>query len=426
MKIRDVIKTANSNLLRSKVRTFLTVSAVFMGALTLMLTTGVGSGLKSYVDEQVAGVGADDAMIINMARSSENPLSSDIKQYDPNKKADLSFGQMQTLTPNDIEKIRATKHIKEVYPLYSIEPLYVTAGHKKLVATVSQTIKGLKQPLTAGRLVDESSSHHEVTLPPGYSKALGFASDQAAAGKTVTFAFKNAMGQVFARDAKIVGVQQKSFINANAMTASTAFVKDVFDTATAGVPSQEKDKYFYAAAYFDTSISNQQLKDLKKKFKDMGYQAQTLDDQLGQIKSIIDGIITFLTIFGVITLLAATFGIVNTLLMSIQERTREIGLMKALGMSRRKIFTLFSLEAMLIGFWGSIVALAVANVIGAVGNKLASDTILKDFDGLQLMSFPLVPMVVIIIIIMAIAFLASTLPARRASRLDPIEALRYE
>ena len=426
MKTRDIIATANANLLRSKLRTFLTVSAVFMGALTLMLTTGVGSGLKTYVDDQVAGVGAEDAMVVNVARSSDNPLSSDVKEYDPDKKADLSFGQMQTLRPDDIKKIAATDHIKEVNPMYSIEPLYITAGQKKYVATVSQSIKGLKQPLKAGRLVDTQSDKKEVTLPPAYVEKLGFSSDQAAIGQTVTLAFENALGQQFTKDATVVGVQEQSFINANAMTASTAFVKEVFNQATAGIPEPQREQYLYAVAYFDTSISDQQLKDLKVELKNKGYQAQTLDDQLGQIKSIISGIITFLTIFGIITLMAATFGIVNTLLMAVQERTREIGLMKALGMSKRKIFTLFTIEAALIGFWGSALAFLAAHIIGSIGNQVASNTILKDFEGLELMRFPFSSMLVITLIIMAIALIASSLPARRASRLDPIEALRYE
>ena len=397
-----------------------------MGALTLMLTIGVGSGLKTYVDEQVAGVGAEDVIIVNVARSSENPLSSDVKEYDPDKKADLAFGQMQTLGPQDIERIRSLEHINNVDPLYSIEPLYITAGQKKYVATVSQTIKGLKQPLKAGELVNEASSDYQVTLPPAYVTRLGFSSDQDAVGQQVTFAFKDATGTDFTESATVVGVQEQSFINANAMTANSAFVRSVFQRSTKGIPDAQREQYLFAAAYFDTSISDEQLSSLKQELKNMGYQAQTLDDQLGQIKSIINGIITFLVIFGVITLMAATFGIVNTLLMSIQERTREIGLMKALGMSRRKIFTLFSLEAVMIGFWGSLLALIAANLIGLVGNNLASSTILKDFEGLDLMSFPLANVLAIILIIMAIAFLAATLPARRASRLDPIEALRYE
>src|SRR5690606_36632376 len=135
-------------------------------------------------------------------------------------------------------------------------------------------------------------------------------------------------------------------------------------------------------AYFDPSLSDKQLVDLKKEFSDTGLSAMTVEDQLGQVKSIVDGTITVLTIFGVITLLAATFGIVNTLLMAVQERTREIGLMTALGISRGKIFMIFSVEAVLIGFWGSVLALAVAYLISVVGSSYASSSFLNDFEGL--------------------------------------------
>ncbi len=112
--------------------------------------------------------------------------------------------------------------------------------------------------------------------------------------------------------------------------------------------------------------------------------------------------------------------------MSVQERTKEIGLMKALGMSKGKIFTLFSIEAILIGFWGSMLGVGFAVALGKVVNAVASKGFLKDFTGLQLLSFPLKSVAVIVIGIMLIAFLAGTLPARRASQKDPIEALRYE
>ncbi|MDB5186077.1 MAG: putative permease [Candidatus Saccharibacteria bacterium] len=426
MNYRDIILTANGNLRKSKLRTFLTISAIFIGAFTLMMTSGVGYGLRSYVDQQVAGVGAEDALFITMARSQENPLSSDVKEYDPNKKADLSFGQLQALQPMDLNRIKETEHIKSIQPMYSVEPLYITAGQKKYVTTLSQALDGINQAMLSGRMVNEKAREYEVTLPPSYVNGLGFANEQDAVGKKVTFAFKNATGEQFAKDATVVGVQQKSLLNANAMSGNTAFVEDAFNKSTAGLPTFQKDRYLYAHAKFDTSISDVQLKDLKTKLKTMGYDAQTLDDQLGLIKNVINGITSFLTIFAGIALLAATFGIVNTLLMAVQERTREIGLMKALGMSRHKIFTLFSIEAILLGFWGSLAALIAANIIGPIANSAASKTIFKDFDGLHLLSFPAVQMIMIMLLIMAISFIAATLPARRASRLDPIEALRYE
>ena len=100
--------------------------------------------------------------------------------------------------------------------------------------------------------------------------------------------------------------------------------------------------------------------------------------------------------------------------------------MKALGMGPKRIFMLFSIEAVLIGFWGSALGVCFAALIGKVVNTIGTHGFLKDFTGLSLLTFPLSTIAIVIVGIMLIAFLAGTLPAFRASRKDPIEALRYE
>lgn len=426
MRTLDIIKTANSNLFRAKLRTFLTVSAVFIGALTLLLTIGVGSGLKTYVDEQLASAGAENLLVI-MQKTDNNPLSDEIKTYDP-QQSTSSVNQVPFLDKNDLDKIAATKHITKVSPDYMVTPLYVTStkADDKLVLSLSQSVEGLNQPLKTGRLVDNRSAQAEVTLPPAYVKRLGFTGDQAALGQIVTITFSDVLGKQFSRPAKVVGVQEKSVIMANSMLANEKFIKQVYQRSTEALPAEQPEQYVSILAYFDPKLSDQQVVELKKSLSDKGLNAMTVEDQLGQIKSVIDAIITFLMVFGVITLLAATFGIVNTLLMAVQERTREIGLMKALGMSRGKIFTIFSVEALLIGFWGSLLALLVALVIGYFGSSYASSSFLKDFEGLELISYTPANVLMVVGAVMLIALLAAALPARRASKLDPIEALRYE
>jgi putative ABC transport system permease protein len=193
-----------------------------------------------------------------------------------------------------------------------------------------------------------------------------------------------------------------------------------------GLPEKFRNQNYAIVAKTKTNISKEEMAKLKERVEEQGYEAQTVDDQIGRVRNVVNAVTGVLILFGAIALLAATFGIVNTLFMSVQERTREIGLMKAIGLSRHKVFLLFSFEAILIGFIGSGLGVLVAFGVGSGLNAFASSSFLKGLDGLTLISFSPIAVFVIIGLIMLIAFIAGTLPARRASKLDPIKALSYE
>ncbi len=108
------------------------------------------------------------------------------------------------------------------------------------------------------------------------------------------------------------------------------------------------------------------------------------------------------------------------------ERTKEIGLQKALGMNRGKIFLLFSFESILIGFWGAVLGIVSGIVIGTAANEFLARTYLESFEGYSLFVFTTPAILFVLILVCLIAFIAGVLPAFRASRLNPIEALRYE
>ena len=179
-------------------------------------------------------------------------------------------------------------------------------------------------------------------------------------------------------------------------------------------------------ASFDTDRFTET--EIKQILKDAGYTAYTVGDMVGMIKTFFDAILIVFTIFGAIALLAAAIGIVNTLLMSVEERTREIGLDKALGMSSGRVFGEFATEALLLGFWGSIFGVAVAIVIGTIVNTAvhAPGGFLETFPTFELFRFTFGNILPIVLVIMFIALIAGTTPALKAAKKNPIEALRYE
>lgn len=143
-----------------------------------------------------------------------------------------------------------------------------------------------------------------------------------------------------------------------------------------GKPANTTEGSLLATAHFDATASEEDIDALQADLAARGYTAATVADQIGIIQTVISGIIGVLNAFAAIALIAAGFGIINTLLMSVQERTREIGSMKAMGMGGGRIYALFSVEAVFIGFLGSMIGSLAAIGVGFAANGVLAGTVL--------------------------------------------------
>ena len=439
MKFFEIIRTANHNLFRNKVRTGLTMLAIFVGSFTIILNVAINAGVNGFIDEQLNIVGGEDYIIITKGVSmhdaamsmygSANIEGADVEEY----REEQNFDYM---TPKDLEEIKKVEGIKpesvsERNTGVKLEYIRKNeTGAKRFVAGyVGAMLPGnIRVPVTAGEIAKSNATENIITLMPKYAQALGYKNDADIIGEIVILGARDPMTQEFYEyEAKVVGVEASGVIAANGHLLNQSLVDKIsYDINDKYITEVGRDVIGAAQASFDTERFSEA--EIKANLEKAGYSGMVTSDFVGEIKSFFDVILVVFSIFGGIALLAAAIGIVNTLYMSVEERTREIGLDKALGMSSGRVFAEFAAEAILLGFWGSIVGVGIAMLLGNGVNQIvhAPGGFLEVFPTFELFKFTFGNIIPIVIVVMMIAFIAGTLPAIKAARKNPIDALRYE
>ena len=424
MKLKDLIITANRNLFRNKLRTLLTVLAIFVGAFTLTLTNGLGDGLKDYIEKEVKNFEGNNVLFVR--RKFDLPKDSEegeVNEYVEQKEEAAQLDPNTVfVTAEQIEKLaKEFPEVQTFSPNYDAQAEYISLdGEKKYKNRVNAIGRGVIQKLEVG---EQINSDNQIVLQYGIAKAMN-ADFKSLIGKDVTLGYKAGNPSTMqTKKMKIVGVATKGLMTSLFSNISLNIEKEIYDAQQKDSP--DYNKLFNFSFQLNTTDAKK-LEELKRKLDEKGFTADTFADRSKRTYDAIGIFQIGLNLFAFIALLAASFGIINTLVIAVIERTKEIGLQKALGMGRGKVFFLFSLESILIGFWGAFLGIAGAILIGSIGNSYASKYFFESFEGFNLVAFKPLSLFSIMLLICIIAFIAGVLPAFRASRLNPIEALRYE
>lgn len=423
MKYIDTLKRSGRNLRHAKMRTILTSIAIGVGGFTLALTLAAATGARQYSDKLVSANFDPNALAVAKDKNvfGGGASSSEPKEYSDNL-GSMYGVQFKMLTQDDIAKIKAMKHVGTVIENYSTSAQFITReGAKKYVATLNAYDPGQKPELKAGSL-SGGLADGMIVMPDSYLKPLQFSSARDAVGKTVTVQMRQPLGKTTVYTYKVVAVSTKSSLQLDFSGASLYVSQNDARTASnfvnQGTPEEGKVLNITAAAKGATP------EEVKKELEDAGYVAKTSKDIQQLLNQIITVLQSIVLVFGLITLIASFFGVVNTQYISVLERTREIGLMKALGMSRRSVSRLFIMEATWIGFLGAVMGSVVAVALGSALNPWISDKL--NFGDQSLLVFKPGQLIALVIFLMLVTTVAGLLPARKAAKLDPIEALRTE
>lgn len=235
-------------------------------------------------------------------------------------------------------------------------------------------------------------------------------------------------------DLKIVGILKKPYRVEGSPFASGVIVpqktaekiprlgfNSVWDLLGKGGNTED-----YASVYVRVKdIRN--LEPVKKAIEDMGFGVFALADQLREIRRGFLILDTILGAVGTIALIVAALGIINTMVMSIMERTREIGIMMAIGAGEIEIKGIFFFEAGTIGLVGGIFGLILGWIVTRIANVVANYYILKQGGShVDLFYFPIWLILGALGFSILVSLLAGLYPAVRAARINPVEALRHD
>lgn len=459
MRFIDLLRMSVSNLWRRKLRTFLTVLGVIIGTASIVVMISLGLGLSKSTMEQIEQSGGLTTITVNEGNGMV--VSSGVNEVSVSSDTDENAGK---ITDSTAQEIMAIPHVQVASPVLTFNPILKVGayeGNLYVRALTGEALEAMDIPLTEGSSLPLDTENLEFLygnqiLSDFYNAKTGVYEywetgelpDIDLMNDPIFFimdsnAYWNAKyggtdenGNPYAQPKKYMyessGIVAGSMEEYNEHSWNTycniealkTQLKKIFkNTAIPGQPTRPNGKPYKEWYYSEMFVKVDEMENVaavQQMISDMGYYAysnaewvEQMESQYAMVQAVLGGI-------GAVSLFVAAIGIANTMMMSIYERTKEIGIMKVLGCSLGRIRDLFLMEAGFIGLAGGFIGLLLSYGISAIINTLAGD----GYSTLSYIPFWLSGLALVFAVL--IGMLAGLMPALRAMKLSALSALRNE
>jgi len=402
---RDTLRLGMLSAGRRPLRTFLTTTGVAIGIAAMSLIVALSGGLGYALSAPGLSANRLDEVTVR-----------------PAALASSSFDAATLATVAGVQHVKAAWGDVALTGGFSPTAAAPSIKTDRLIALAPRAWWAEPPALVAGAM-PTSDSGSQVVLSRSEATALGFRSPAAALGKFVTFTVSATKPTTLSL--LVVGVVSDVAMPGGVSGALAPYqlVRDQW-SASAALNGWKQGEYTSITVLAD---SGQTVDGVRDRLEALGFQAESTGDQLRGFEELLGRLRVALLGLSVVALLLACLGIANTMYTAVLERTREIGILKAVGARSRDILLLFVAEAALIGLVGGVLGGGVAVFLSRVGNS-AVDALVPPVAGAAVEVFR--PDLVVAIAALVLAVLLSMgsglLPAVRAAAQEPMKALHHE
>lgn len=429
MRFDDLVRIVLRNLNRVRTRTILTTLGVIIGVAAIVTLLSIAMGFQQNITQQLEGMSDVNQITVSRARFGPGMVRGG--------GAVAQSEEIKILDDTAIKKIEALEGVQVVIPTISVSSTievgrYTTRSN--ITGIDPKRAEALGIEMEDGRFLRSNDKNviivgHSVDDEFIEKKTQKSVENLGILGKNAEITVQRTTdeGEEESKSfrVRIIGIMAEKGTESDYqiyMPLDLAIQIEEWTSQESNIVKEEGyDRLIVEAT--DSSV----VTDLTQEITDLGYQAfsfKQIIDSMNQVFVILQ--IVLLGI-GAISLLVAALGITNTMMMSIMERTREIGIMKVIGASNSDVTRIFLMEALSIGLLGGVGGVTLGYVVSKIVDMIAG--MYMSGQGATAQSISVVPLWLILFAIgfaMLVGLVSGVYPAGKAARLSPVEALRHD